>query len=197
MYGSKHNPFEIQMAEKLAKHFGVEWNIIDLTLPFMQIKSNLMATGGEIPEGHYNDESMTKTVVPGRNHIFAAVLAGIAESKGMDAIALAVHSGDHHIYPDCRPNFIEALTRSIRLQSEKKVDVLTPFKNLDKEGILKVGMSFRMPYELTRTCYKPQKLSCGKCGSCRERLEAWEKIGQSDPIEYEFASIGQHMGETT
>ena len=188
LYGSKHNKYELAAAEKLAKHYGVKHKIFDLRALFSDINSNLMLLGGDIPDGHYEAPTMSQTVVPGRNHIFASILAGIAESRGFDRVALAVHAGDHHIYPDCRPEFINHLNQTILLQTEGKVCIYTPFLHLDKEKILKRGFGldkYAVPYELTRTCYKDQELSCGRCGSCQERLEAWKLIGKEDPIEYE------------
>jgi 7-cyano-7-deazaguanine synthase len=188
IYGSKHNRFEMEAADQIAKFYNIDHYFLDLTAIFNEIKSNLMLGQGEIPEGHYNDSTMSKTVVPGRNHIFASILAGIAESIGFNRVALGVHAGDHAIYPDCRKNFIECLNRSILLQSENKVSVIAPFIDMTKADILDIGHQCRtpVPYHLTRTCYKFQSKACGKCGSCVERLEAWEKIGKKDPVEYEI-----------
>jgi len=189
-YGSKHGPHELKAAGALCAHYGVPHGVIDLRHIFSNIQSNLL-NAGPIPEGHYNDATMKLTVVPGRNHIFASILAGVAESMGCEAIALAVHAGDHHIYPDCRPEFIFALDESIRYQTEQKVRVHTPFLHLTKFDILRIGTTLQnpIPYELTRTCYKDQEFACGKCGSCRERLEAWEFMGQKDPAKYEEVAV--------
>lgn len=187
LYGSKHNKYELQAAKDLCNFYKVEHVVFDLRSIFENISSNLLLSGGQIPEGHYEDSTMKQTVVPGRNHIFAAILAGIAESEGYDYIALAVHAGDHHIYPDCRPKFIIPLSQSILAQTENKVEVKTPFLYFDKQMILEVGFNCKkpVPYELTRTCYKDQQLACGKCGACQERLESWERIGKKDPVQYE------------
>jgi 7-cyano-7-deazaguanine synthase len=191
-YGSKHNQYENVCAEMLVDYFGrivdekVQKHIkVDLSWAFKHSSSNLLKTGGEIPEGHYEDETMKKTVVPGRNLIFAATLASIAESNGIGNIALAVHSGDHAIYPDCRPEFIQSLEQTIHYSTDAKVrSIITPFLHKDKEAILKIGYDLTVPYEMTRTCYKDQPDSCGVCGSCTERLEAFRKIGKRDPINY-------------
>lgn len=192
VYGSKHNAYEHTAYLKLIDFFrgrGVEIvsHAFDLTSVFSNFESHLLKSGGEIPEGHYEDENMKLTVVPGRNMIFASIMAGLAESVGAQVVALGVHSGDHAIYPDCRPEFIDALEDTIAESSDEKVEVLAPFLYTDKYGILKAGYSMNpcVPYELTRTCYKDQELSCGKCGSCRERLEAFEKVRIPDPIQYE------------
>lgn len=149
-------------------------------------KSNLLKDQGEIPEGHYNDSNMSLTVVPGRNSIFITIMAGYAESVDADTVALGVHAGDHVVYPDCRPLFISAMNTAIQASTEEKVHIETPFLHLNKTEILKIGYSLPtpVPYEYSRTCYKDQELSCGKCGSCSERLEAFKLIGKVDPIKY-------------
>jgi 7-cyano-7-deazaguanine synthase len=192
MYGSKHNSYEFNAVNKIinfykernhpifSKHF-------NLTAAFQGFESALLISGEDIPEGHYEAESMKKTVVPGRNMIFASIMAGLAESIGAEAIALGVHQGDHHIYPDCRKEFIKAFDSAVYLSSDHKVSIYTPLINDTKSSILVKGYTLELipPYELTRTCYKNQTLSCGKCGSCQERLEAFNNIHIIDPIEYE------------
>jgi len=185
-YGSKHNAYERSAVSKILDFYGLQGraHVVDLTSPFSIVKSNLLKTGGDIPEGHYNDATMSQTVVPGRNLTFIAILAAFAESIQADFIALGVHQGDHHIYPDCRPVFIDAAGEAVRLSTEGKVHIRAPFLSCDKAGILAYGTRHGVPYQYTRTCYKDQPVSCGKCGSCQERLEAWKIIGVLDPIPY-------------
>jgi 7-cyano-7-deazaguanine synthase len=185
-YGSKHNKYEIECAKKINNYYNLPTLIeIDLTAAFNNIESNLLLSGGDIPEGHYNDENMKLTVVPGRNTIFASFLYGIAESIGYTHIGLGVHKGDHHIYLDCRDIYIDSLNNTIQLASDNKVSIFAPFLQFDKYSILSLGTKHKVPYHLTRTCYKDQKNSCGSCGSCVERLEAFTKMGIKDPIIYE------------
>lgn len=185
-YGSKHNPFELPCAQKLALHYGVSHTIINLQAVMADFKSNLLATGGDIPEGHYTDKSMSVTVVPCRNLIMLSIIAGLAESNDCDGVALGIHQGDHAIYPDCRKEFFASVFETIMLATDGKVNkVHAPFLDTDKEGILKWGFEHKVPYQITRTCYKAQELSCGKCGSCVERLEAFANIGVKDPVAYE------------
>ncbi|MBT3298523.1 7-cyano-7-deazaguanine synthase QueC [archaeon] len=184
-YGSKHNKYEIESAKKIAKHYDVEYSLIDLRNVGKLLKSNLLLSGGEIPEGHYNDATMSQTVVPGRNLMFASILAGYAESIGFNRIALGVHKGDHEIYPDCRKEFVKALDSCIYLSTDKSVEVYTPLIDMDKIEIVQEGLDLEVPYHLTRTCYKDQERSCGVCGSCVERLEAFKLNNVKDPIEYE------------
>lgn len=188
-YASKHNNYELASAGKIVAHykelgFPITFQIIDVPA-LAAMKSDLLVSGGKIPEGHYQSESMKSTVVPGRNLIFASILAGIAESLQYTHIALGVHAGDHHIYPDCRPEFISALNTTIEASTNGTVRVLAPFIFLTKGDIVAKGIFLQVPYELTRTCYKNQGVSCGKCGSCVERLEAFAENGISDPIPYE------------
>lgn len=185
IYGSKHNPYEQACARTLAEHYKVDFRTFNLTSIMGGFNSNLLKSGGDIPEGHYEDESMSLTVVPGRNMIFATILAGLADSIGAQLVALGIHQGDHAIYPDCRTEFFKAMDSAIYLGTGAKVQLTAPFLETDKKGILTWGLKHDVPYHLTRTCYKDQVLPCGVCGSCQERLEAFEKIGEKDPIEYE------------
>jgi len=184
-YGSKHNEYELPKAEALAAYYGVPHEIINLKDVFGSFKSDLLLSGGDIPEGHYTDASMVATVVPCRNLIMLSIIAGLAESKGCDTIALGIHQGDHAIYPDCRESFYNSLRLTVQEATDGKVDTIAPFLNTDKYGILEYGFMNDVPYKLTRTCYKAQELSCGKCGSCVERIEAFAKFGTKDPIAYE------------
>lgn len=197
-YGSKHNQYENKAAKDIIDFynnenkrglgdFKIDHRTFDLTATFSGFKSNLLKSGGEIPEGHYEEESMSLTVVPGRNTIFSSIMLGVAESEGAELITLGVHAGDHVIYPDCREAYVRALKQLIHEASEGKINVIAPFIKINKAEILETGylLGIPVPYGLTRTCYKDQAFSCGKCGSCQERLEAFAKIGEIDPIPYE------------
>lgn len=190
-YGSKHNRFENAAAEKVASYFGVNFQIKDLSTIFSSFSSNLLMSGGPIPEGHYEAASMSLTVVPGRNIIFGSILAGLAWSLGGEnsKVWIGVHSGDHAIYEDCRPAFIEAFKQAISSGTGNRVDVVAPFLWGNKTSIIKRGLELGVPFGLTRTCYKDQPIACGKCGSCQERLEAFRNNGIDDPVEYEFRGV--------
>jgi len=188
-YGSKHNKYENYAAQQVAGFYKVELIQLDISQAMAGIKSSLMKSGGPIPEGHYQEESMKQTVVPGRNMIFSSILAGMAESRGIEFIGLGVHAGDHVIYPDCRPEFIRLMSRTIIAATDQKVHgVLAPFILMNKANIVKLGLSCLnnpVPYNLTRTCYKDQEAACGVCGSCQERLGAFKINNTHDPIIYE------------
>lgn len=185
-YGSKHNEFENKAAKEIAEYYKVPFRLIDLSGVMEGFRSNLMKSGGNIPEGHYEAENMKLTVVPGRNTIFASILAGLAESVEAQELWLGIHAGDRVIYPDCRPEWLDAISKTVDISTEGKVEVKGPFLYDNKTSIIKKGLGLKVPYRLTRTCYKAQEISCGKCGACRERLSAFKTNGIEDPVLYEY-----------
>ncbi len=198
-YPSKHNPYEQKAADAVAHYFGVRHDCIDVSDAFSGIKSHLFCAGGPIPEGDYEEDSMRQTVVPGRNSIFATILMGMAESYAEEHIVtvyLGVHAGDHHIYPDCRLEWVQAMARVYILATEGRVILSTPFIHDTKASIIKRGRILvkPVPYEMTRTCYKNQEVACGKCGSCQERLEAFHLNNLPDPLPYESREIFPKKG---
>jgi len=185
-YGSKHNEYENKASIEIAEYYKVPLKHIDISGITQEFHSTLLKSGGEIPEGYYTDKNMSQTVVPARNLIFLSILAGIANSRDISTIGIAVHQGDHAIYPDCRPNFISSVQKTIELATDGQLNNLyTPFLFLTKTDIVKIGLDLSVPYHLTRTCYKEQELACGHCGACTERLEAFKLNGKEDPILYE------------
>lgn len=184
-YGSKHGKHEQKAAREIAQFFNISIVSWDLTNLFSPFASNLLQGGGEIPEGHYTEESMSQTVVPGRNMIFASILAGYAQGIGAHRVALAVHSGDHAIYPDCRPEFISNMQWAVYHATDGNVQLDSPFLHCSKGEIVAQGLKVNTPFHLTRTCYKDQPVACGKCGACNERLEAFHENDVKDPLTYE------------
>lgn len=189
-YGSKHGAYEIQAAKNLASHFGIKHQIIYVAGIFEGFNSALLKSDNrQIPEGHYEAPTMSQTVVPCRNMIFASILAGLAESLGYQAVYLGIHAGDHAIYPDCRPSFKQAMGVAIYEATETKVSLQAPFISMTKGDIVFEGAVRKTPFQLSRTCYKDQPLPCGVCGSCCERLTAFEENGITDPVHYENLTI--------
>ncbi len=200
-YPSKHSAWEGIAARNVAGHFGVKYTVVSFESPFAGMyfasggaDSTLLLSGAAVPEGHYQEESMRSTVVPGRNLLFASALAAVAETyarrqgatpRDQVLIGLGVHQGDHFIYPDCRPAFVSALRLVVQASTENLVDVWTPLMSSDKEDVVKAGHDLGVPFALTRTCYTTDEEACGRCGSCRERLEAFDKNGLTDPIPYQ------------
>ena len=183
-YGSKHGFYENNAAVRISTYYKILPRFINLEV-MKNFKSNLMKDGGDIPEGHYEDKNMNQTVVPSRNIIFISILSGLAWSIGAEAVWIGIHGGDHIIYPDCRPEFYYAMKRAIELGTNERIELVAPFLPDCKTYIIQKGVELKVPFELTRTCYKEQELACGKCGSCIERLEAFSLNGIKDPIKYE------------
>lgn len=184
-YGSKHNDYENRAAEAIAHYYKVPFDLVSFISLGRRLTSDLLKSGGDIPEGHYEDQTMKRTVVPCRNLVFISALSGIAWSRGAGEVWLGIHAGDHAIYPDCRPDFFKAMRQAVELGTANRVELVAPFLHVDKGGILKVGLPLGVPYHLTRTCYKDQQLACGKCGACQERIEAFGVNAAIDPIAYE------------
>jgi 7-cyano-7-deazaguanine synthase len=184
-YGSKHNAKENECAKILSDFYGVENKLIQM--PFINdlFKSDLLTSGGEVPEGHYAEENMKKTVVPFRNGIMLAIAAGFAESIGAQAVVIGNHSGDHAIYPDCRNEFMEHFSKAIETGTWANVTIGRPFESMTKGEIVALGIEIGVPYQHTWTCYKGLQIHCGKCGSCVERLDAFDFAKAEDPVRYE------------
>ncbi len=184
-YGSKHNSIERRHAVVIASHYSIPIELIDLPFIASRFKSDLLQSGGEIPDGHYADPSMRKTVVPFRNGIMLSIAAGFAESLGVNALILGNHAGDHAIYPDCRPEFTSSMASAIRLGTYGQIELLTPFVNMTKTEIVQEGHLLKVPFNLTYSCYRGEELHCGRCGTCFERREAFELARIHDPTRYE------------
>ncbi|MDD3078848.1 MAG: 7-cyano-7-deazaguanine synthase QueC [Paludibacter sp.] len=181
-YGSKHNEREIEYAAINCKNLGIEHKVIVMDLNKMGFVSDLLQSGGEIPNGHYEDENMKKTVVPFRNGIMLSVAAGLAESMDCKYLLISNHAGDHAIYPDCRENFIQAMNQAIYAGTYNHVEILAPFTNINKRAIALIGKEIGVSFENTYSCYNGQEIHCGICGTCTERKEALDGF---DPTKYQ------------
>jgi len=184
-YGSKHNERERRAAREIIENLGVALEEIDLREVMKNFKSDLLKSGGEIPEGHYEEESMRATVVPVRNGIMLSIAAGLAESLDFDKVAIANHAGDHAIYPDCREVFMGHMNHAIHTGTQKGLNLYAPFSTITKADIVALGDELDAPMHLTWSCYKGEEIHCGKCGTCVERKEAFEHAKVKDPTEYQ------------
>jgi 7-cyano-7-deazaguanine synthase len=186
-YGSKHNAREIPMAAWQAARLGVPHDIIALDFMNRLFSSDLLKSGGDIPDGHYADENMKRTVVPFRNGIMLAIACGLAESREADGLVIAAHSGDHAIYPDCREPFMQAMAAAMTHGTYAGIKLLRPFIDCDKAEITRRGAELGVDFSHTWSCYKGGERHCGTCGTCVERREAFLKSGVPDPTFYESA----------
>ena len=139
----------------------------------------------DIPEGHYEAENMKSTVVPNRNMILLSLAVGYAVSVGAGQVYYGAHSGDHAIYPDCRPEFVKKMSDVCQIANYESVEIFSPYLEVSKTAILTDGLEMGLDYSDTWTCYNGREKACGKCGACQERLEAFRDNNATDPILYE------------
>jgi len=181
-YHSRHAEKEIACARWQCEQLGIPHLVLELGFMDQYLNSSLFANSSdEIPEGSYAEENMKSTVVPFRNGIMLSIVAGIAESRDLKYLLIANHSGDHAIYPDCRPEFIDSMSQAISHGTYSKTEILAPYTNISKREIALKGKSLGVDYSHTYSCYKGGEKHCGKCGTCVERKEALEGF---DPTDY-------------
>lgn len=184
-YGQRHKK-ETAFARKCADRLGVSFDLIDISSVGAALTGSALTDNVDVPDGHYAEASMKITVVPNRNAIMLSVAYGIASARGADAVATAVHGGDHFIYPDCRPDFIQAFETMQKhaLEGLSDIKLYTPFLNQTKADIAAEGARLGVPFAQTWSCYKGGDVHCGRCGTCVERREAFDLAGAEDPTYY-------------
>lgn len=185
-YGAKHNDRELPFAAEHAAQLGMRHEVIALDFVNRLFASDLLKSGGAIPEGHYEADNMKQTVVPFRNAIMLSIACGFAESVGAEGLVIAAHGGDHAIYPDCREEFMAAMGEAMRLGTYAGIKLLRPFIALTKGGIVAEGSRLGVDFARTWSCYKGGQTHCGKCGTCVERREAFAEAGVVDPTIYDW-----------
>ncbi|MBY2945148.1 MULTISPECIES: 7-cyano-7-deazaguanine synthase QueC [Rhizobium] len=185
-YGQRHRK-ELDFAARCASRLAVPHHIIDIASIGGHLSGSALTDNVEVPDGHYAEETMKATVVPNRNAIMLAIAFGLAAAQKADAVAVAVHGGDHFIYPDCRPGFIDAFQhmQNEALEGYASVKLLAPYVDVSKAAIVVDGEKHGTPFSETWSCYKGGELHCGRCGTCVERREAFHLAGVPDPTEYE------------
>ena len=183
-YGSKHNAREIPFARWHCRQLRIPHVVIPLDCMDRYLKSLLLKSGGDVPEGHYADDNMRSTVVPFRNGIMLSIAVGVAESRGLSYVMMANHGGDHTIYPDCRPEFVEAFDRTAQVGTYVGVRLRSPYTNLTKADIVRRGEDLAIDYAMTWSCYQGGDCQCGRCGTCVERREAFALAGIDDKTSY-------------
>lgn len=187
-YGQRHR-VELDHAADIATLLECPHEIVDLTaLGGLLVGSALTDNEVAVPDGYYTDESMRATIVPNRNAIMLDIAVAVAVARKADAVAFGAHAGDHAVYPDCRPAFVEHFTRSARTANEgllvEEFEILAPFVHLSKTDIVRIGAALGVPFERTWSCYRGGTVHCGTCGTCTERQEAFEQNGITDPTSY-------------
>jgi 7-cyano-7-deazaguanine synthase len=183
-YGQRHKK-ELDYAARACEKLAVAHKTIDISAINELIGGSSLTSDIEVAEGHYAQESMKSTVVPNRNMILLSMAVGYAVSLEASKVFYGAHSGDHAIYPDCRPEFVDKMNDVCAIANYEAVEIVTPFLYQSKIAILEAGLAMGLDYNQTWTCYNGRDKACGKCGACQERLEAFAKNGMTDPLEYE------------
>ena len=183
-YGSNHAEQELACARWQAESLGLPYHEIDIRDIAKHLDSALLRGAEAIPSGHYAPENLKQTVVPFRNGIFLSIAAGVAESKGAEALLIAAHSGDHAIYPDCREQFMDAMSRAIELGTFAQLEILRPFIHFNKAQIVAEGGHLGVNFAYTYSCYKGGAQHCGECSTCCERKGAFIAANLPDPTLY-------------
>jgi 7-cyano-7-deazaguanine synthase len=182
-YGQRHHR-ELQGAADVCRQAGVEHRVADLSAIRPLLAGSALTDDVDVPEGHYAAESMKATIVPNRNMILLSIAIGWAVSLKYDGIAYAAHAGDHPIYPDCRPEFVDAMQAAAELCDWQKITIHRPFVDKTKADLVRLGDELNVPFSLTWSCYKGGEVHCGQCGTCVERKEAFKFAGVDDPTVY-------------
>lgn len=185
-YGQRHSK-EIEFAANVCRELGISHQVVDISAINQLIAGSSLTTDSDIdiPEGHYAEDSMRSTVVPNRNMILLSMAIAYAVSIEANAVYYGAHSGDHAIYPDCRPEFVHKMNQVSQIANYQPIDIVSPYLDNNKTEILADGLSMGLDYGKTWTCYNGREKACGVCGSCQERLEAFTENGISDPLAYE------------
>ncbi|MCF4010629.1 7-cyano-7-deazaguanine synthase QueC [Rheinheimera sp. UJ63] len=183
-YGQKHSK-ELVCAKQVTDELAVKHKVLDITsISSLFTSSSLVSSEIPVPEGHYQAENMKSTVVPNRNMILLSLAIGFAIDIDATQVWYGAHSGDHVIYPDCRPEFVKVMGQAAKVSNFEPIEIIAPYLNADKTTILQEGLSMGLDYGKTWTCYKGLEKACGKCGSCVERLEAFVANNKLDPLPY-------------
>ena len=184
-YGQRHVK-EVDFAAACAKRLGVPHKVVDISGVGAALSGSALTDDVEVPDGHYAEETMKITIVPNRNAIMLTIAFGMAAAEKAQAVAAAVHGGDHFIYPDCRPGFVESFQamQDKALEGVAEVRLYTPFLNGSKADIVTEGARWNTPFAETWSCYKGGDVHCGRCGTCVERREAFHLAGVDDPTDY-------------
>ncbi|SFR60773.1 preQ(0) biosynthesis protein QueC [Pseudidiomarina maritima] len=183
-YGQRHVR-ELDAAAAVCLQLDIPHKVVDITAINSLLAGSSLTSDIDIPEGHYAEASMQSTVVPNRNMILLSLAIGYAVSIGAEAVYYGAHSGDHAIYPDCRPEFVEKMNAVSLIANYEPIRIEVPYLRNDKAEILADGLRMNLDYSQTWTCYNGRDKACGKCGACVERLEAFAANQVTDPLPYE------------
>lgn len=194
-YGQKHNK-ELECAKKIADYYGLKHYEVDLSsimqfsnCALLEKSTNHIEHASYAEQKSRKENGMVSTYVPFRNGLLLSAVAALAMSiypEDEVEVYYGAHADDAagNAYADCTPEFSEAMNKAINLGTYGKIKVVSPLINLNKAGVVSIGLSLKVPYELTWSCYEGGEEACGTCGTCIDRLEAFRINGVEDPIKY-------------
>ncbi len=183
-YGQRHVR-ELEVARRVCRKLGVPHQVVDIRAIHGLIDNSALTDASRtLPEGDYGEENLAATVVPNRNMILLSLAIAKAVNIGAGRVVYGAHGGDHVLYPDCRPEFVERMNAVAGIANFEAVEIHAPYLRASKAEILADGLAMGLDYADTWTCYRGEALACGRCGSCRERLAAFAANGAVDPLGY-------------
>lgn len=184
-YGQRHRK-ELECALSICRDLDVSLTTLNLAgvSPIFG-QNSLSDSSVEVPEGTYEPETMQQTTVPNRNMILLSLAIGWAISNNYQAVAFGAHSGEYTPYPDCRPEFAQAMDNVAQLCDWQPIRVLSPFVDWSKADIVRRGAELEVPFAATWSCYVGSQTHCGRCGTCLDRQHAFKTSGIADPTTYQ------------
>ena len=186
-YGQRHLK-ELEYADLCAERLDAEFDLVDISGVGRLLKGSALTDDVPVPHGHYAAPNMSITVVLNRNAIMLSIAYGVAVAEGAEVVATGVHTGDHFVYPDCRPEFIRAFDamqkEAVEGFGDESLRLYAPFLKWSKADIVAAGVKLGVPYTDAWSCYEGGEVHCGECGTCVERREAFELAGVQDPTVY-------------
>ncbi|WNL40831.1 7-cyano-7-deazaguanine synthase QueC [Halomonas sp. PAMB 3264] len=183
-YGQRHRR-ELDTAKKVCETLEIPHQVVDIRAIHGLIDNSALTNdAAAMPDADYAEENLQATVVPNRNMILLSLAIAKAVNIGAGRVDYGAHGGDHVLYPDCRPAFVEAMRHAAAIANFEPIEVHAPYLAATKAEILREGLAMGLDYRDTWTCYDGRELACGRCGSCRERLAAFAENGVTDPLEY-------------
>lgn len=191
-YGQK-NIKELEACKNIANHYNINYEIMDISNLFNYKSCTLLRKSKiKIPKKTYeeqvNETGGTTTNVPYRNGIMLSICCGYAIANNIDIIYYGIHKEEGVaalLYPDCSEEFNDSMNRAIYIGSGKKVKIVAPLVEMYKTEIVKLGLSKKIPFEKTWTCYEEGSIACGKCCACIDRRKAFDMNNIQDPSKYE------------
>lgn len=199
-YGQRHLK-ELEYARLCAERLDAEFDVADISGVGKLLKGSALTDDVPVPHGHYAAPNMAITVVPNRNAIMLAIAYGVAVAEGAEVVATGVHAGDHFVYPDCRPEFVEAFDemqkKAVEGFGDESLRLYAPFTKWTKADIVATGARLSVPYADTWSCYEGGEMHCGLCATCGERRASFVEAGLDDPTAYqvELEETWRVMGE--